>query len=504
MKLKNISNPQSPSDDIFNIVVQVCEFFKDQNGEMYLIMSGGNGYMLQYLSRTTETKSFFRKLYFNTYNKMVKNAEVLTAYDTICSLVDTCTDIVPVFTRVAQNEATIFYDLVSTRDDVVMIDKTGVSVVNAGSIKDLYFYRDSSMKEQQKPIDSGYGLIDFVEEVFNISQEQCLLFVVYICASFVPEISHPILIVEGEKGSGKTTLLKKLLDIINPVCKDVFILSRNTDNLITALSNNYFSVFDNVGTLSDEVSNILCQASTGGTLVKRKLYSDNTALSVNIKRLVALNGINLEISQSDLLDRAILIRLERITDSKRCSDKVINERFDEVLPSVLANIFSILSRALRLYSEKTLEERPRMADFCEYGYAIAEAIFKGYGVKFIEQYKQNIKFATESAIEENPLLECIRYIADEGYWYGTASELLLKLKGLLPKVYIGRNLPENFPKSANALSRKLNLHQHELKNMGIKINIGRAKERFIAISKEDKLLPSVSTIPTINLENIKM
>ncbi len=500
MKIKGINNPQNSADDIFNVVVQVCDFYKDQNGELYLISPNGNGYTLQYLSRANDTKNFFRHLYFSTYNKMVKNADVLTAYDTTCSIANTCTEIIPVFTRVGQNEDAIFYDLLNGGNELIKIDKTSVSVVLKKNVKDMFFYRDSFLKEQQIPLASTYGLLDFVNDFFNISHEQDILFVVYICAAFVPNISHPILIVEGEKGSGKTTLMKKLLDIINPVCKDVFVLPRNNDNLITVLGNNYFSVFDNVGTLSDEFSNTFCQASTGGTLVKRKLYSDNTELCVNIKRLVALNGINLEISQSDLLDRAILIRLERISEINRCSDKAIDTKFNGCLPSILASIFSILSRALSLYPNIILEEHPRMADFCDYGYAIAEALGEGYGIKFIEQYMKNIKFTTESAIEENPLLECIKYIVDtEGYWHGKASELLLKLKGLLPKVYIGRNIPDSFPKSANALTRKLNVYQHELKNMGIKITTGRSKERFVTISKEDEISSSISPIPTTEM-----
>ena len=157
---------------------------------------------------------------------------------------------------------------------------------------------------------------------------------------------------------------------------------------------------------------MLCQASTGGTLIKRKYYSDNTEFYINIKRLVALNGIEIGVSQSDLLDRAILVRLQRIDETNRRTSEDLKFFFRSNLPSILADIFEILSKALEIYPKLSLSSYPRMADFSKFGYAIAEAIGTGNGEKFLEQYRDNMKLAVESAVEENPLLECVKHIVN--------------------------------------------------------------------------------------------
>ena len=309
---------------------------------------------------------------------------------------------------------------------------------------------------------------------------------VYIIAAFIPDISHPILIVEGEKGAGKTTLLSYISKIINPVMKDVFVLPRNNDNLVTALSNNHFSAFDNIGKLSKEFCNTFCQASTGGTLIKRKLYSDNTEICINIKRLVALNGINLEITQSDLLDRAILLRLNRIKPTKRLPDEELNKRFNECLPSILGNIFVTLAMALALYPMLKHKEYPRMADFSRYGYAIAEAIGYGYGAEFINAYKINIRLAVETSVEQNPLIDCLRqFVEEEKSWQGSMTELQHKLKESFKKMYGNSRLPDVLESTPNTLSRQLSTFKHELEELGICIKVGKKKNRYVSVEKID-------------------
>ena len=116
--------------------------------------------------------------------------------------------------------------------------------------------------------------------------------------------------------------------------------------------------------------------------------------------------------------RLIWIRIQRKTSED------IDARFKMCLPSLLGNIFSILSKAMEIYPTLALAEYPRMADFAKYGYAVAEAIGKGKGNIFIYQYKKNAKSAIESAIDENLVLECVKRIVDAvGVYKKTMTEL---------------------------------------------------------------------------------
>lgn len=483
MKLTKIANPNDASNELFNLMADKCEFYKDQNSEVYMVYRNSNGYDLMYLGREN-AKRFLRNLYFKSRNAIVGNSDVTLAHDTAYALAESSAGEIPVYTRVAYYDEKVYYDLANNAEHVVKISKNSVKIIAKKDIQGFFFYKDARMREQVLPQSGDYGVVDFTKDFLNISEGQHLLVVVYICTAMIQYISHPIFIAEGEKGAGKTHLLEILMKLINPVRKDVFILPKKLDNLIATLSNNHFNAFDNVGILTPSFSDALCQASTGGTLNKRKLYSDNEEISINIKRLVAMNGVNMGISQSDFLDRSILVKLDRISDDRRRTNEELNKSLERVLPFVLNDIFVIISKALELYNTIQLDKFPRMADFAKYGYAIAEAIKLGYGKEFLKQYDDNIQLAAESAVGENPLLECVRYIAEKkGKYQETMSKLLLDLKYVLPKVYIGRNIPDGFPVSANSLSRKLSTCKHELIAQGIKIEIGRSKTRYVTIEK---------------------
>ena len=88
--------------------------------------------------------------------------------------------------------------------------------------------------------------INLLSRFFNVDENQKVLLPVYIISAFIPDIAHPIMIIEGEKGAGKTTMQRNISGIIHPVSKDVFVLPTDTNNLVTVLSNNYYCAFDNI------------------------------------------------------------------------------------------------------------------------------------------------------------------------------------------------------------------------------------------------------------------
>ena len=207
---------------------------------------------------------------------------------------------------------------------------------------------------------------------------------------------------------------------------------------------------------------------------------------INIKRLVALNGINLEISQSDLLDRAILLRLNRIKPTKRLPDEELNKRFNERLPKLLGNIFITLARALALYPVLNHQEYPRMADYSRYGYAIAEAMGYGLGAEFINAYQTNIHLAVETAVEQNPLIDSLRqFVEEEQCWQGSMTELQHKLREEFKKTNGNARLPDVLEGTPNTLSRQLSTFKHELEELGIKVKVGRNTKRYVSVEKID-------------------
>lgn len=496
MKLSPFSQPRNEADKAYNLATEKIEVYTDQNHEPYIVIKDSKHII--YFANRDEIKRLVIKWFIDKYKTTIRPSDVNTALETLYAQAENCNDVKDVATRIYQKNDVIYYDLYNL-NKIVKCSKEKVSIINETEIQEFYFIRDNFQIPQCIPNleISSANLLDIISKHFNIAKEHALLFAVCVCSAFIPNINHPILIIEGEKGSGKSTMCRNLLNIISPTKKELFVMPNDMNNLVTVLSNNYLACFDNIGTLSTEHSNTLCLAVTGGTLSKRKLYTDNSEISINIRRIVVLNGLSMQISQSDLVDRSIMLYLNRINEGNRNTESNLNTNFVSDLPDLLGSILDTISNALSLYEHTKLNNLPRMADFCAIGYCIAESIEEGKGEQFIKDYADNIKFATESIVGDNPVLECIKYIAEnEGYWHSTMTELLQKMRSIIENTHIDRRIPANFPKNPSALSRKLNNYQHDLKTLGISVEIGRTTDRYVTICTSENIKVAVDSDET--------
>jgi energy-coupling factor transporter ATP-binding protein EcfA2 len=212
---------------------------------------------------------------------------------------------------------------------------------------------------------------DIFDEFINLlnikDDDNKLLLKCYIMALLIPEIPKPILMLHGEQGSAKSTLLELIKMLVDPSIIRTLAFSRDNNELVQKLSHNYISYFDNVSEIKDWISDQLCRAVTGSGFSKRQLYTDDDDIIYNFKGCLGFNGINLGATKADLLDRGIIIQLERITEEKRRKLEDIWSEFERIRSSLFGNIFDILVKVLQRKSEGgiKLDGHPRMADFAE-------------------------------------------------------------------------------------------------------------------------------------------
>jgi hypothetical protein len=98
----------------------------------------------------------------------------------------------------------------------------------------------------------------------------------------------------------------------------------------------------------DWISDQLCRAVTGSGFSKRELYTDDDDIIYNFKRCIGFNGINLGATKADLLDRGIIIELERIPREKQRKLEEIWAEFDGIKAELLGCIFDILVKVLQV------------------------------------------------------------------------------------------------------------------------------------------------------------
>src|SRR5262249_19199662 len=154
----------------------------------------------------------------------------------------------------------------------------------------------------------------------------------------------------------------------------------------------------NLSTLPEWLSDGICRCVTGEGFSKRELYSDDEDMLYSFRRNVGLNGINLVPSKPDLLDRVLILPLERIPDTRRSTETQLKETFQALKPQLLGAVFTIVSSVLAHVGSVTLARAPRLADFAQYGIAAAMAL----GVQkqvFFDALTANAKAQTTEAIQ---------------------------------------------------------------------------------------------------------
>lgn len=365
--------------------------------------------------------------------------------------------------RIARtDDGSVWYDLADDGWRAVRITQSGWSIEQAPPI---LFRRYSHQKSQVAP-ECGGDIRAFLDFVNIIDDRQRLLLLVYLVACLIPDFPHPVPILYGAHGAAKTMLFRLARLLIDPSAIGVLELPSGNDELVQLLAHHWFAPFDNVEHLPRGTSDTLCRAITGTGSTKRALYTDDDDVCRVFRRCIGINGINLVATKADLLDRSILFALERIPPERRKDERAIYADFLKRLPAIFGGAFDVLARALAIYPSVELQRLPRMADFAKWGCAIAQAL--GYSAEtFIAAYDANIKSQNDELLSEHAVASALITLLDEcGAWEGTAAQLLKDMRASIGRC--GEEIStRNLPRSASALSRRLNEIMPNLIDAGI-------------------------------------
>lgn len=385
--------------------------------------------------------------------------------------------------RITEHEDNFYYDLADKHWQAIKISKQGCTIEQHPPI---LFTRNKNMKEQLLPdLDVDHKeLLRLVRKHFRFKKEtDSILFTVFLVTCFIAEIAHVILVLFGEKGASKSTTMSMVKEIVDPAMQGLLSMPTSKQDLAIILANTYMPSFDNLDSLSAEKSDMLCMAATGGAFSKRTLYSDADETILRFKRCVMLNGINVVATRSDLLDRSIVLELDRIPKNERKTEAVVWSSFNDDLPFILGAIFKTLSKAMSLRPNVQLEEVGRMADFTYWGYAIAEVLEIG-GDTFLQAYLGNQDQANEEAISSHPVAAAVlALMKSNNRWVSSVSKLLKELEEVAELERINTTV-KTWPKDAHVLSKRLKEVKSNLEEVGIYYDIRHAGDfKKITIEK---------------------
>jgi hypothetical protein len=282
--------------------------------------------------------------------------------------------------------------------------------------------------------------------------------------------------------------LKKLTD---PTKAGLLGTVDDSQTTAVAALNRWVLCYDNLTHLSLEQQNLLCRVSTGEGYARRTLYTDLEETCLEFRRPQILTGIDLVPTRPDLLDRCLIVRLERIPEDERLTEEELETLTLSLLPGIYGALLDLLAVALRNLPTTKPATLPRMADF--YKLCIAAGI-----PGFQEAYTSNIETGNQAAVEANPLTDGILALLDahDGYWEGTSTELVRKLQELDPT-------NRGFQKlSASSVGKKLaSSLRGDLAAVGVTVKQGKGNkgQRYLVLSRVvefEKTMPQVSQTPT--------
>lgn len=206
-------------------------------------------------------------------------------------------------------------------------------------------------------------------------------------------------------------------------------------------------MLDNLSTLPDSAAGTLCRLVTGEADSKRKLYTDDEDVIIELRRAVILNGINAPTDRGDVLDRSLVVELERIPDAERRTEEMW-AAFEGEHSCLLGAAFDALSKAIARKTSLRLPRRPRLADWGEYAASVYEVM--GWGVEtFLSDWDEVVEVQNRSTLDGSPVAQAIiRFMEDKDAYEGTSTETRKDLEAVAEKTDASVSSDREWPESA--------------------------------------------------------
>ena len=210
---------------------------------------------------------------------------------------------------------------------------------------------------------------------------------------------------------------------------------------------------------------------------------------MDIKALVAMNGVSLIAKESDLLDRSLILELDRISSKEIKGEEELWAAFEKDRAKILGCVFLILSEALFDQEETTVKEKIRLADFHIACIKVGRVLHMTEA-EVSSLLWENQKNVNRQSIDEDIVACCLlELMSHEKEYVNSVTGLLCDLSKI---AYQNGIVSSTLPKTPNHLSKRLSKIKSNLQseyNITYHIaNVGAFKE--ITIRNNEKVCDS--------------
>lgn len=453
-----------------------CELFHDDRRDGYAVVLN-NGVRMTWRIRGREFKRWLAGQYWQRHNGAPNGEAIQSALNVLESKATFDGRELTLSNRFAHRDNAIFIDLCDSQWRAVKITANGWEVLDKPPVVFRRYQHQRAL-----PVPTPGGRLDDLDDFLNVaSADDRVLLHAALVTTPLENVPRPIVTFHGPQGSGKSSASNLLRKMLDPSAVDNLAFPKKHDELAQILDHHAMPCFDNLKTVDSASADMLCRAVTGGGFSKRELFSDSEDIIFSFKRPMILNGINIPTHAPDLLDRMMLIELERIPESRRRTETEMWQAFNDAHPrlfgALLDNIAVMLATPIQ--AQKDL---PRLADFAQFASSWSRGVH-GDGQRFVAIYARNISRQTDEAVESDDVAVAIRgFVTQVRTWEGTPTDLLKALnerRGPMPA-------PEGWPRKPNSLSRRLRVLQATLAQVGIFVTMEHSTARTIRLAVHPK------------------
>ena len=444
------------ANQLIELIVKDCELVHNQQKEPYAILKKA-GIRQVYSIGSKSFSDLVASKYFASKKSALSEASLKSALSTLSGKAVYEGKCVEIFTRIAKTEDGYWLDLCNDAWEAVLITKAGWKVLSGSSIP--LFSRSNSMLAIPTPI--AGGLLDPLWDLVNIPPEDRLLVVAWLLECLRADTPHVVMEFVGEQGSAKSTTQKLLKMLIDPNVANLRAAPKKVEDVWIGALNSHLVSFENISYLGQDYQDALCVMATGGAHATRTLYTNREEVIIELRKPIILNGITVNVTAQDLLDRSLHIELPPV--KTRLQSRDVEEAFALQYAQFVGALLDQFVAVLNALDSVVIadEDKPRMVDFAYLGEALFQANSYESGT-FIGMYKSMRKKGVYRTIESIPIgLALLTYLQNqpEG-WSGKLIELLAQLKTHKP---LGET---NWPISAKGMGDALRRLSPALRTLG--------------------------------------
>jgi hypothetical protein len=366
--------------------------------------------------------------------------------------------------RSAAIDNKIYIDLANDRQQVVEISTGGWRIINDPPVK---FLRPTGMRPLPEP--KHGGTIEQLRPYANLTSSGFILFVQLLIDALHQRVERPVGCFIGGEGRGKSSLVKVAQRLLDPRATDPGNPPSTVRELTVRARNGTVLIFDNLSTLSQDMSDAICRLSSGIDSGVRKLFTDATQFSVRGSRSILFTAVKNPVTAPDLAERQVILRVPAVKDEQRITNRKFWSAFERDAPIILGALYDIVAHGLQEMSHVRLVQLPRLAEFVEGGVACEG----GHGLGgFMIAFESAAQEALDDVIEDNPVaLAVAAFMAgrDDRPWKGSATALKTALETsdqTEQRVATGKN----WPRDVRAFG--VQLWQTALRKAGIELTEG--------------------------------